>query len=79
MCLEQIKEAMKEHNVDQLLAFAKRIEPEDLDEAIDLYEKYYECEVNVALTIQDILAKIRARRLKQKIPTEGSYTYTLEK
>lgn len=79
MSLEEIKEAMKIHDIDQLLAYAKRIEPEELDEAVNLYEKYYEAELNVAQTIQNILAQVKSKRIKLKIPCEGSYTYKLEK
>lgn len=79
MALEDVKEAMKTHQIDNLLAYAKNIEPEDLDEAVNLYEKYYETELNIATSIQDILAQVKARRSKLKIPNIGNYSYELQK
>jgi hypothetical protein len=79
MCIEEIKEAISAHDIEKLLSLTKRIEPEDVDEAVKLYEKFYEAELSIAKIIQDILAHVKSRRSKMKIPFLGNYTYKLEK
>jgi hypothetical protein len=78
MSLEEIREAIKNVDIDQLLSFAKVIEQEEVDEALELYEKFYEKELNIALSIQDILTTVKSRTSKLKIPSTGNYTYKLE-
>lgn len=78
MTLEDIKEAMKVNGIDQVLTYVKYIDPEDVNEAAQLYEKYYEKEFSITKTIQDILAQIKIRRVKNKIPSLGNYSYELE-
>jgi uncharacterized protein HemX len=78
MALEEVREAMRQNSIDQVLAHTKHMDREDLDEAVQLYERYYEKEFNITKTIQDILAQIKIRRAKNKIPNLGNYSYELE-
>lgn len=78
MVLEEVREAMKVNSIDQVLTYSKHVDREDADRAVQLYEKYYEKEFNITKTIQDILAQIKIRRIRNKIPNLGSYSYRLE-
>lgn len=79
MSLEDVKEAMRLKNIDEILTCAKYIDPLDLEEAVQLYERYYEKEFVITKTIQDILAQIKIRRSKNKIPNFGNCSYVLDK
>lgn len=78
MSLEDVKEAMRLNSIDEILTHAKHIDPEDIKEAVQLFERYYEKEFTIARTIQDILAQIKIRRVRNKIPNFGNYSYELE-
>ena len=78
MSIEEIKEAVKNNKIDHLLSLVKYVDGEDVDEALKIYEEYYNKEANIAKTIQDIVNKFKIRRMKHKIPNNGNYTYKLE-
>lgn len=78
MVVEEIKEAVKNNSIDQVLALAKYITADEVDELLEIYEKYYMKELNISKTVQNILARIRTRRFKNIIPNTGCYTYKLE-
>lgn len=78
MTIEEIKEAAKNNKIDQLLSYAKYLENEEVDEALKIYEEYYNKEINIAKVAQDVVTKFKIRRMKHKIPNVGNYTYKLE-
>lgn len=78
MSIEEIKEATKNNNIDQLLSLTKYVDNDDVAEALKIYEEYYDKEVNIAKTVQDVVNKFKIRRMKHRIPNNGNYTYKLE-
>lgn len=78
MPIEELKRIIESKNIDQIITYAKHIESEEINEALELYEKYYEKELHVAKTIQNILLKAKIARMKNKIPNTGNYSYELE-
>lgn len=79
MTIEEIKEAAEKRDIDRILSLAKYITSKEVDEALNIYDSFYEKESKIAQTIQDILARTRIMKNKKKIPSEGSYSYKLEK
>lgn len=77
MTIEDLKDAIKRNEIDTVITLAKNIEDDDLEVAIEEYEKYYNHEVAVSNEIQNIISMMRIRRVKNKIPSTGTYTYKL--
>lgn len=78
MGIEELKEIIASNNIDKLISYSKCVKPEYVQEALRLYEKHYEKELDIAKTIQDILIQIKIKRIKNKIPNVGNYSYKLE-
>jgi len=78
MGVEELKEIIASNNIDRLISYSKCVRPEDVQEALELYEKHYKKELDIAKTIQDILIQIKIKRVKNKIPNVGNYSYKLE-
>lgn len=78
MPVEDVKEAIKNNRIDEVLVLAKYTTFEEVDEIVKLYEEYYNKELTISKTIQNILADVRIRRMKSVIPPTGCYTYRLE-
>lgn len=78
MTMDKIHEAVKSNDIDWLLELTKDVSPETSGAAIAEYERYYQHELAIARTLQDILAQTKLNRSKRKIPETGSYSYNLE-
>lgn len=78
MTMERICEAAKSNDIDSLLMLASDIPPESAGAAVAEYERYYNHELAIACTLQDILAKTKMSRTGRRLPTVGSYSYNLE-
>ena len=76
--IDRVKEAAANNDIDTLITLASSIPREELDVAIEEYERFYNRELSVSRDIQNIVAQSRIRRLRNKIPMHGSYTYELE-
>ncbi len=76
--LDEIKKYVETRNVDKLISVVSEIPEDELLKSIELYEMFYNRELLIAKTLQDILAEFRIKRTKAKIPLEGNYTYILE-
>lgn len=77
---EEVRDAIKDRDIDQLLGLVKRVTVEDdVDEILRLYEDYYVREVEICKHLHVLLTQMRLRRSKNLIPNSGSYTFKLEK
>ena len=76
MKLEQIRDAIRQNKIDRLVVGAKRIDRATIPEAIESYERYYDREMLIANTINELI--LRSRLATKEIPQKGVYTYTLE-
>lgn len=79
MTIEKVREAIEKRDIDTVLSLAKNIEIEDIDDAVRIYERFHEKETRIRQAIDDILARTKILKSKNKIPVEGSYSYRLEK
>lgn len=77
MSLEEIRRAAGANDIDGLIAMARGVERDELGVAIEEYERFHDHELAVAREIQNIVSLARIRRVKNKIPPTGSYTYRL--
>ena len=77
MAIEEIREAVCNNDIDRLISIARSVDRDELKEAIEAYEAFYNHETIVAREIQNILSLAKIRRVKNKIPSTGSYTYRL--
>lgn len=78
MAIEEARHAIRSNNIEHVLSVARNVPPEEAGEMLELYEAYYNKEMTIARIVQDILARIKARRVKEKIPNTGHYTCILE-
>ncbi len=76
--IEEVKAAIKSRDIDKLLILAKHAKIDEIDTLIELYESFYTKEMIIAKTVQNVLARIKIKRIKNSIPNLGNYTYKLE-
>jgi transcription initiation factor TFIIIB Brf1 subunit/transcription initiation factor TFIIB len=76
--MDKIRKAVRTNKIDLILSEAKNIKREHLEEAVELYEKFYQKEFDVTRSIQNIMAKLRVNKFKYSIPNFGNYTYKID-
>ncbi|KAL6120894.1 hypothetical protein NUSPORA_02293 [Nucleospora cyclopteri] len=76
--MQQIKEAVKNRDVDELLNLTKKIEDKDVEEALKLYEEFYLKESEITKFVFQFTNETRVRKERRKFVDIGFCTYELE-
>ncbi|OQS55364.1 hypothetical protein EHP00_730 [Ecytonucleospora hepatopenaei] len=69
--IKEIKAAIESKNIDKLLTYTKDIPEEEIENAINLYEKFYEEEMGRSMFIYNFIQSIREYRENQFTGEEG--------
>lgn len=78
MALDGVKRAIAANRIDEVISAMRQTKPDEFQAVIEACGAYYDHELMVAQSIQDIVAYCRIRRSRKRIPAHGTFTYTLD-
>lgn len=75
---ESLQRALKTRDLDNMIFYAPKVEPEHIDESIKELERFYMKEVDVINFVWDVLALSKQRKSYVALPESGCFDIKLD-